>query len=100
MYYDDARPADWDAAKLIATELGDDTGKYADTSDHEVITQGMGDDLATIATEIGDTDSDASDLEVHTSDITTLSADNCKAGTVKLAGIFINQGIELRSDTG
>ena len=69
IYYGDARPiahiADWSAAKSIATELGD-------------------------------TGSDASDLEVkvHTSDITTLSADNYKVGTVKLAGIFSNQGID------
>ena len=50
IYYGDTRSiahiADWDAAKSIATELGDDTGKHADTSDLEVITQDMGDDLA------------------------------------------------------
>ena len=37
IYYGDTRPADWDAAKSIATELGDDTGKYADTSDLKII---------------------------------------------------------------
>ena len=75
IYYGDERPADWDEVN---------TGKHANW-----------DTAKSIATEIGDTDSDASDLEVHTSDITTLSA---TVGTVKI-DIAREQDTEIDNDT-